>query len=563
MTLSKEKLVALYSLYNKGHYEEVIQQGNTLIAQFSNDFTLINILGVSNIALGRFDLAIEHYKKAISLNPSSAELYNNIGAAYKEKGDFDEAIEAFQKAINLKPNYAEALLNHGTVLQENGDNVEAVNSYLRSLRITPDNVTVLNNLGTALKTEKRFSAAIKYLQLAIKLKPDHAQAHNNLGTALSDQGYHDAGIESIKRSLKLQPNSAISHVNLGISLTRKNYLTEAIESYQRAIELKSDVPAWHCLLGNLLDKNGESEAAFKCMQLAIKIDPNLPDSHLSIGNMYLKYQEYNDALNEFDIAGSEKSFEGSLMCLHALGRHDEFTDRIRSNIGLYKFNIKVAAICAFVFNQINKENVHPFCQHPLDFIYTSNLNNHEKNTAEFIEDLLNELKQEPTAWSSPINATVNGFHTTTNLFHDGHGKILRLEEIIENEIKLYYSKYKLNKCEFINSWPIKSSLYGWSVRIHKDGYQQPHIHTSGWLSGVIYLKLVKSENKDEGAIEFSLLGDDLVVINENIPKFRFYPIPGDIVLFPSSLYHYTIPIKKEGERVIVSFDLVPKESRIS
>jgi hypothetical protein len=70
--------------------------------------------------------------------------------------------------------------------------------------------------------------------------------------------------------------------------------------------------------------------------------------------------------------------------------------------------------------------------------------------------------------------------------------------------------------------------------------------------------LVESENKDEGAIEWSLRGTDYTLINENIPKIRHHPKPGDIVLFPSSLYHYTIPIRNEGERVIISFDLLPK-----
>ena len=50
----------------------------------------------------------------------------------------------------------------------------------------------------------------------------------------------------------------------------------------------------------------------------------------------------------------------------------------------------------------------------------------------------------------------------------------------------------------------KKDLFGWHVILKQQGYQDPHIHPSGWLSGVIYLKVVPSLEKNEGAIEFSL-----------------------------------------------------------
>ena len=44
--------------------------------------------------------------------------------------------------------------------------------------------------------------------------------------------------------------------------------------------------------------------------------------------------------------------------------------------------------------------------------------------------------------------------------------------------------------------------------LKKQGYQSAHIHPDGWLSGVIYLKVVPSLGNDEGAIEFSLNGQN-------------------------------------------------------
>ena len=77
-----------------------------------------------------------------------------------------------------------------------------------------------------------------------------------------------------------------------------------------------------------------------------------------------------------------------------------------------------------------------------------------------------------------------------------------------------------------------------------------------WLSGVVYLKVVSSQSRNEGAIEFSLNGKHYC--SDSAPRFIFQPEVGDIVLFPSSLHHKTIPFNTNEERIIVSFDLKPR-----
>ena len=62
--------------------------------------------------------------------------------------------------------------------------------------------------------------------------------------------------------------------------------------------------------------------------------------------------------------------------------------------------------------------------------------------------------------------------------------------------------------------------------------------------------MVPSLGKDEGAIEFSLNGKNYS--HEESPTVVHQPALGDIVLFPSSLHHRTIPFTTEADRIIVS-----------
>ena len=77
---------------------------------------------------------------------------------------------------------------------------------------------------------------------------------------------------------------------------------------------------------------------------------------------------------------------------------------------------------------------------------------------------------------------------------------------------------------------------------------------------MVYLKVVPSLGKNEGAIEFSLKSK--CHSDSTTPSVTFQPEAGDIVFFPSSLHHRTIPFAADSERVIVSFDLISEATSL-
>ena len=83
-----------------------------------------------------------------------------------------------------------------------------------------------------------------------------------------------------------------------------------------------------------------------------------------------------------------------------------------------------------------------------------------------------------------------------------------------------------------------------------------HIHETGWLSGSVYLSVPAGHNLD-GAIEFSTHGDNYPKQHDNFPVKAILPIVGDIVLFPSSLFHRTLPFNSTQPRICIAFDLKP------
>jgi uncharacterized protein (TIGR02466 family) len=244
-----------------------------------------------------------------------------------------------------------------------------------------------------------------------------------------------------------------------------------------------------------------------------------------------------------------------LISLYALGHIDEIYKRIEKNSQLDEKNISVAAFSSFIANKEKKNTTQNFCPNPIDFIHHSNLSSHLQNFNSYITEVIKELDNVNTVWEPFGKTTIRGFQSNSNLFLKPQKKIQNLKSIIITEIESYFLKFKNETCSLIKKRPSKYDLNAWHVILKKQGHQNPHIHTSGWLSGVIYLKVVPSFKKNEGAIEFCLNGEHYYDVKS--PKVIHLPKAGDIVIFPSSLHHRTIPFSADTDRISIAFDLVP------
>ena len=74
---------------------------------------------------------------------------------------------------------------------------------------------------------------------------------------------------------------------------------------------------------------------------------------------------------------------------------------------------------------------------------------------------------------------------------------------------------------------------------------------------MVYLKTIENPAFDEGAIQFQIQGANYERENDASPKRIHNPTVGDIVLFPSSLFHRTLPFNQEMSRCVIAFDICP------
>ena len=98
----------------------------------------------------------------------------------------------------------------------------------------------------------------------------------------------------------------------------------------------------------------------------------------------------------------------------------------------------------------------------------------------------------------------------------------------------------------------------WSVRLKSQGYHTNHIHPQGWISSALYVALPEEVRDGEGDAGHLQFGVPPVELGIALPPRRVVkPEIGVLSLFPSYMWHGTVPFRSEQPRITVAFDLVP------
>jgi len=97
----------------------------------------------------------------------------------------------------------------------------------------------------------------------------------------------------------------------------------------------------------------------------------------------------------------------------------------------------------------------------------------------------------------------------------------------------------------------------WSVRLRDAGYHVSHVHPQGWISSALYVALPDANRgADPHAGWLALGAPPAGLAPAPIEPHYVEPRPGRLVLFPSWMWHGTVPFG-EGERLTVAFDVAP------
>ncbi len=121
--------------------------------------------------------------KALMLDGELAEAYVARGAMRAKVGDYAGSVDAFQRAIQLDPNYSRAYHWYGDVLLIYLRQPDAALPLLeRAYTLDPVSPPLIATLGQALVGLGRFEEAMEYYQKALEIEPAYASTYHLIGS---------------------------------------------------------------------------------------------------------------------------------------------------------------------------------------------------------------------------------------------------------------------------------------------------------------------------------------------------------------------------------------------
>jgi tetratricopeptide (TPR) repeat protein len=181
--------------------------------------------------------AIEHYQKALEINPDYAEAHNDLGTVFLKQGQSREAIGCYRRALEINPDFAEAYYNLGCAYDKQGDLDKATGYYQKAIEVRADLAEAYYSLGMIFKLRGRLDDAVEFYRKAIRSKPDYADAHGNLADVLMAQGKLAEAVKEYQRTLELMPDSVHVRYQLGLGLRGLGKFAAAIAQFQAILEL--------------------------------------------------------------------------------------------------------------------------------------------------------------------------------------------------------------------------------------------------------------------------------------------------------------------------------------
>jgi tetratricopeptide (TPR) repeat protein len=485
----------------------------------------------------------------------------------RDRQQFRDAAEIYQAILRTAPDHAETLYQFGVMANMAGQHGLAADLITRATRNAGSAaIRYLPELAPALALSGRHDEALETFRRVIDARPNDATAHYNMGNLLNGLGRADEAAKAFHRAVVLQPDFAEAHANLGGTLHMAKRYEEAVAAYRDALKTLSNVPDLHYNLGAVCHALGRHREAADAYRKAAQLAPNRLDFREKLAETLQELRAYEEAAETFrEVLSHEPSSvdanKGLSETLIGWGKPQEAIDLCDRYLESFGYNSAVIGCKAMALGELGERAAERRIMDLERFVQPITVEPPAgfRDLAAFNAAIEREIREHQSLDYEPLGlATSSGFQTG-KLLEEPTYAIGLLAMMISGAVRGYIENLPDDPSHpFVAAAPARWNLNGWGVILEDRGHQRPHIHPSGWLSGVYYVRIPKSIGtaSQEGWIEFGRPPDSIGCHVEH-ETVRVQPEAGRMVLFPSYVYHHTIPYSDRENRISFAFDVEP------
>jgi Tfp pilus assembly protein PilF len=449
-----------------------------------------------------------------------ASEYLALGLAARDSQYMEEARVAIAAAAKLAPHDAKMAFAHAQINFETWR--PAAKLFRDAQRLAPQDLHITRNAALALAAEGEVQTAQKLLLRALNDHPSWVDGHTTLATLRITSGARDSFDQSFGEACAKQPH---------------------------------DMPlrlAWFHTLSKAREWDAARRVIFDGEQLLG------PQRALEVARIYIASESDEASTNPHLFDSVEDMCDPGLDLCHV--RYCLRLGRIDKAISIASRHISSPAASIFwpylslAWRLQGNANAAWLDGDPLLFqCFDLDF------SVEELEDLTQTLRALHVMQAPYLEQSVRGgTQTDRQLFFHHDPVIQKAKARIQAAVRDYVAQ--LPPCDAAHPLlgaPRGEQLFegSWSVRLGAQGYHSCHTHSRGWISSAFYVSLPAPEQmgpSPAGWLQFGTpppeLGLPLDVYTQIEPK------PGRLVLFPSTLWHGTVPFN-DGERLSIAFDI--------
>jgi tetratricopeptide (TPR) repeat protein len=207
---------------------------------------------------GDLQTAIAEYQKAVMMFPNFIEAYNNMGEIYSLMGKRDLAISTYNKALDIDRNH-KILLNLGVEYYNSGIFKTALTYFLDSLTQKPDFHEGNYYTGLTHYNLKNFNEAERYLRNVVGVDRKHIKANYMLSYIYYESKDYKAVVECLDSIQDIADDKSFINRYYGFCCFHIGRYADAVKYLKDAVSLHPEYAKFKNYLESLTYENKVKE----------------------------------------------------------------------------------------------------------------------------------------------------------------------------------------------------------------------------------------------------------------------------------------------------------------
>lgn len=230
------------------------------------------------IAREDVDMAIEHFRRAIELDPNFALAYSALGGCYVNRvikgvgqaGDHQKARAAFSKALAIDPKLLDARLHMAFIYTTGGDKPKAREEVAKLREEYPNDVGVHFVRGVLARLDGRYDQALRSFERMARLNPaERVVVSYNRSRIFMYQGRYEEALQELDKGASIEPEHPLLLVFRARVLYYRGEVEAATRILQKLLEKHPEIDGIRPILAICLSAQGQHTKANE--QLSTKV----------------------------------------------------------------------------------------------------------------------------------------------------------------------------------------------------------------------------------------------------------------------------------------------------